>query len=553
MKIGARRTVGWTTNGTFSEEIMKNLINKINLHRRQFLQLLGAGAGAAAGSLTGIAVCRDGAAAASAGHGLNELLELTAIEAIVAMRAGDLRAETYAAVLLARAHSLRRLNALLSQDAIRVLIDAHAADKRRARGKTLGPLHGLPILIKENINTAALRTTAATPSLINNRPGRNAVVVERLLDAGAILFGKTNMHEAALGVTSNNFAFGPVRNPYDPTKIPGGSSGGNACGVAARMAPASLGTDTAGSVRIPAALCGIASLRPTVGRYPRTGDPNAVSDIVPLSHRRDTPGPMARTVADVALLDAVITGANAKLKLRDMRGVRLGVDRRNFFENLDPETESVMNDALRRLRDCGATPVEMEVQNLQALNSAISIPVGAFDIRHDLPRYLADNNTGVTLDELIAAVASPDVRALFGLVVGPNAIPEQVSLDALALLPDLQAAYQRAFADFNLDALVFPTTPLPARPIGQDVTVDLNGQQVSTFGAYIRNTDPGSNAGIPGLNIPVGLTRDGLPVGLELDGPAWSDRKLLAIGLAVEEEFGSLPAPTPERLCGAVR
>jgi indoleacetamide hydrolase len=374
------------------------------------------------------------------------------------------------------------------------------------------------------------------------------VLIGRLLRAGAIPFAKTNMHELALGITSNNAAFGAVHNPYDPTKIPGGSSGGNAAAVAARIAPASIGTDTAGSVRIPAALCGIAALRPTVGRYPRTGDPRTVTDIVPISHTRDTPGPMARTVADVALLDAVITGANTRLRARDLTGVRLGVDRGNFFANLDPETEAVIEAALRRLEKHGAVLVEVEIENLQALNAAVGIPVGAFEAGLALPRYLATNHTGVSLDELIAGVASPDVRALFGLVVGPGAITEPVYRDALNVQrPKLQAAYRRAFARHRLDALIFPTTPLPARPIGQDATVELNGEQVPTFFTYIRHTDPGSNAGIPGINVPVGLTRAGLPVGLELDGRPGHDRALLALGLSLERVFGSLPAPAPAR------
>lgn len=516
-----------------------------NPSRRKFLQLLSAGAVVGLG--VGLGAGSNGStqvAAATPGQVRKELLELTATEAVAAMRAGTLKAETYAAALLGRANSLGFLNALSSQDASQVLAAARAADRSRARGIILGPLHGLPVLIKDNINTAKLSTTAGTPSLVNNRPARNAAVVERLLSAGAILFGKTSMHELALGITSNNAAFGPVRNPYDPTKIPGGSSGGNASGVAARMAPASIGTDTAGSVRIPAALCGIAALRPTVGRYPRTGDPNFVTDIVPISHTRDTPGPMARTVADVALLDAVITGGNAKLNRRNLRGVRLGVDRRNFFENLDPQTESIIFAALFRLQARGVVLVDVEVENLQALNAAVSIPIGAFEARQNLPRYLDANNTRVSLEELAAAIASPDVRALFSLVVGPGVISRDDYDGALELRGDLQAAYQRAFTSFGLDALVFPTTPLPARPIGQDQTVELNGQHVSTFFTYIRHTDPGSNAGIPGLTVPVGLAENGLPVSLEIDGPAGSDRNLLAIGLAIEEEFGSLSGPS---------
>jgi indoleacetamide hydrolase len=313
--------------------------------------------------------------------------------------------------------------------------------------------------------------------------------------------------------------------------------------VAARMAPASIGTDTAGSVRIPAALCGIAALRPTIGRYPRTGDPDAVTDLVTLSHTRDTPGPMARSVADLALLDAVITGCRRRLRPRDLRGVRLGIDRRNFFEDLDPETESITWHALRRLRKRGARLVEVEVEDLQSLNAAASLlSVGGFEAGVALPKYLAENNTGVSLEELAAGIASPGVRALFSLV---GTIPEAVYLDAVQVQrPKLQAAYRQAFERFRLDALILPTTPLPARPIGEDATVELNGEQVPTFFTYIRHTDPGANAGIPGLTIPVGLTRSGLPVALELDGRAGRDRALLALGRAIEDEFGLLPTPT---------
>ena len=519
------------------------------MDRRRFLQALAAGTGVAAGLLGPAAEALSAGARQS---GVSELFELDARDAVAMLRAGDLKATTYAGVLLGRARSLGYLNTVLAQDPHLVLTAAQAADERQARGEALGPLHGLPVLIKDNINTADLPTTAGTPALADNRPRRSAIVVERLLAAGAIPFAKTNMHELALGVTSNNAAFGAVHNPYDPTKIPGGSSGGNAAAVAARIAPAGIGTDTAGSVRIPAALCGIAALRPTVGRYPRTGSLDTVADIVPISFTRDTPGPMARTVADVALLDAVIAGDEPSLIPRELRGVRLGVDHRHFFPNLDPETETVTNEALNRLEEGGAELVEVELEGLQALNAAVSIPVVAFELGLALPRYLTENDTGVTLEELIAAVASPDVRALFALVVGPGAIPEGVYLDALLVQrPRLQTLYADVFTRHGIDALVFPTTPLPARPIGQDATVELNGQQVPTLFTYIRHTDPGSNAGIPGLAVPAGLTQRGLPVGLELDGPAGSDRALLAVGLAIEQQLGHPPAPTPRAGAGA--
>jgi indoleacetamide hydrolase len=466
-----------------------------------------------------------------------ELLELTATQAIAAMKAGDITAEAYAAALLAHADSLKFLNALISQDADQVLEAARSADRLRAAGGELRPLHGLPLLLKDNINTAALPTTAGTPGLWNNRPRHDAPVAAALFRAGGILFGKANMHELALGATSNNSAFGAVRNPYDPSKIPGGSSGGNASAVAARIVPAGLGTDTGGSVRIPAALCGVAGLRPTMGRWPGAG-------MVPISHTRDTAGPIARSIADLGLLDAVITGEASSLTPVDLNGLRLSIARGNFFTHLDPTLEEVIAEALRRLRDRGVVLVEADIPDLATLNSRVSFPIRAFEPPRDLSRYLAEHGSGVSLSELISAIVSLEVKGILESLTGPDAISLAVYQDVIHIhRPALQAAYEAYFREFDVAALVFPTTRLPARPIGQDATVELNGQLVPTFRVYIHNTASGSNAGIPGLSVPAGLTSDGLPVGLELDGPAGSDRTLLAIGLAVEEVLGPLPAP----------
>jgi mandelamide amidase len=272
-----------------------------------------------------------------------------------------------------------------------------------------------------------------------------------------------------------------------------------------------------------------------------------VREVVPIAHTRDTPGPIARCVADVALLDAVITAEPLALPRADLPGLRLGVARRSFFADLDPALEEVVDEALRRLQDSGVVLVEVDIANLENLNAGVGFPVALFEAGTDVPVYLEANHTGVTLAELVAAIASPDVKAVYEQsVIGPGAIPESVYRDAIEVFrPQLQAAYQRTFDDHALDALVFPTTPLPARPIGQDQTVDLNGRQVSTLLTYIRHTDPGSNAGIPGVSVPIGLTGEGLPVGLELDGPAGSDRRLLAIARALEGVFGFLPAPKP--------
>lgn len=204
----------------------------------------------------------------SQGRFIGSLPELTASEAIALMERSRLTSEEYVGALLERADRLQSLNVFISRDTAAVEDAARLADRRRARFFR-GRLNGLPIVVKDNIDSAALPTTAGTPGLRQNRPARNAAVLQRLLNAGAILMGKTNMHELAFGATNNNPAFGAVHNPYDQTKIPGGSSGGTAAAIAARIAPAGLGTDTAGSVRVPAALSGTVGFRPSAGRYSR--------------------------------------------------------------------------------------------------------------------------------------------------------------------------------------------------------------------------------------------------------------------------------------------
>jgi mandelamide amidase len=418
------------------------------------------------------------------------------------------------------------------------LESARAADQERRRGhKRMGPLHGVPLLVKDNIHVAGLPNTAGTPGLEDFVPGANAPTVQALVDAGAIVLAKTNMHELAFGITSNNTEFGPVRNPYDKTRIAGGSSGGNASAIAARLAPGAIGTDTGGSVRIPAALCGIAALRPTIDRYSQIG-------VTPISHTRDTVGPMARTVEDLMLLDSVLTGDRDKSKKAKAKKIRLGVVP-EMFQNIDNETSALVQHALNKLRRADVEVVPLQVSGFLQLDDQAGFPIALFEARQDLTSYLAQYGTGLTLAQLAAEIASPDVQFVFNTFIVPGAIP-QAAYDAAMNIarPLLQALYSNTFESYDLDAIVFPTTPLPAAPIGQDVTVELNGQQVPTFQTYIRNTDPGTIAGVPGISLPVALTSGGLPVGLEIDGPAGSDRHLLEVALTLERILGPLPTPT---------
>ncbi len=463
--------------------------------------------------------------------------ELTVLGAAAALGRGSTTSEALADALLARAAAHKDLNAFISQDPERVRAAARAADEARAAGGIRGALHGVPIALKDNIDTTELPTTGGTPALKAHRPGRNAPVAEALFRAGAILLGKTNLHELAYGVTNNNGAFGPARNPWNRRLIPGGSSGGTGVAVAARLAPAGLGSDTGGSVRIPAALCGCVGFRPTTKRYSQAG-------IVPISSTRDTAGPMTRSVADAILLDGVITGGPTTLEPVALNGLRLGVPREYFYADLDPQLAEVVTAELDRLRRLGVVLVEADVPRLKELDEAASFPVALYETVTTLRQYLDEGRIGVTLERLFADVASPDVKGFLASLLGDGAVPEAAYRDAIDThRPALQAVLEDHFRRHQLAAIIFPTTPMPARPIGEDETVEVGGQRVPTFFTYIRNTDPASNAALPGLSLPIGLTRDGLPVGIELDAPSGRDHALLAIGLAYEASRPPMPAP----------
>ena len=467
-----------------------------------------------------------------------DLSSLTVTDAMHLLRDGSLSAEKYTESLLDRAEIHRNLNAFITLDRVQALTTARDADRKRAAGAYLGALHGVPLALKDNIDTASLPTSGGTPALKDHRPTKNAPVAQALIDAGATILGKTNMHELAYGITNNNTAFGAVRNPYDPDMIPGGSSGGTGVAVAAHLVPGGLGTDTGGSVRIPAALCGIVGFRPTTGRYSQAG-------IVPISNTRDTAGPMVRSVADAVLIDGVITGGSATTKAPvQLAGIRLGIARDPFYVNIDSALEKVVEREFDRLRDLGAVLVEFDSPELVELDRAAGFPIALYETVTTLTAYLEQSDIGLSLREVCEATASPDVRDVVMSLFGDSAISEAAYREAMDQnRPALQAAFANCFKSNDVAALVFPTTPLPARPIGQDESVEINGVQVPTFPAYIRNTGPASVAGVPGLSLPVGLTSDGLPVGIELDGLAGSDHDLLAIGLGYEADLEPLPAP----------
>ena len=463
---------------------------------------------------------------------VSEIADWTASEALREIGERRISAPEYAETLLAECVRSRGLNAFIHLDPERVL---DAASRAVSGG---GRLAGLPVPVKDNFDTADMPTTGGTPGLRDRRPARNAPVLQRLIDEGAYVMGKLNMHELAFGITSNNAAFGPARNPYDPARIPGGSSGGSGAAVAARMAPAAMGTDTGGSVRIPAALCGVAGLRPTTGRYSQAG-------IVPISSTRDTAGPLARSVEDLALFDSVIAGVPEGLPGTALRGVRIGVPRGHFYENLHPDTARVAEAALAAIAAAGAVLVEADMPEVPKLDGASGFPIALYETVVELNRYLSESGLDIDFAGLADAAASPDVAGLLQSLTTPEgAIPEPVYREALTRTrPALQAAYADWFASNGVVAAIFPTVPLPAAPVGEDETVELNGERVPTFLTFIRNTGPSSVAGIPGVTLPAGLSPGGLPIGMELDGPAGSDRALLALAASVEAVLPATPAP----------
>jgi mandelamide amidase len=465
------------------------------------------------------------------------LTELGAAEAAAAIRAGDVSAQALVEALLDRCARAAPLNAFISLDPDAVRAAARVADQRRRRGERLGALHGVPLVLKDNFDTADFPTTAGTPALAAHRPRRNGAVVQRLLDAGALILGKANMQELAFGPTSNNAAFGPVHNPYDRSRIPGGSSGGTGAAVAARLAPAGLGTDTGGSVRVPASLSGVVGFRPTTLRWPQEG-------IVPISHTRDTAAPLARCVADCVLLDGIVAGGAMSLSAISLKGLRLGVPHGYFWENLDAEVETILADTLAQLAAAGVVLVEGDMDDVAALDTAAGFPIALYEFVTDFNRYHAGHATGLDFAGVAAQVKSPAVKKVVDGLLGADAVPEPVYREALIKhRPALQDAYRRYFRERGVAAMVFPTTPLAAAKIGEDETVVLNGRPAPTLPTYIRNLGPGSAAGLPGLSVPAGMTRAGLPVGIAIDGPEGGDQELLTIGLALESLLPRLPAP----------
>ena len=469
----------------------------------------------------------------------------SAAAAAAAVCAGRVTSEALVAAAIVRAKAVAPLNVFVTLDEAGALAAAKAIDAG-PKAKRCTALAGVPIVVKDNIEVAGLPSTGGTPALKGYVPKADAPVVKRLRDAGAIVLGKTNMHELAFGISGFNPAYntGPepgVRNAYDRTRSAGGSSAGTGVAIGARVVFAGLGTDTGGSLRVPCAFNGCASLRPTVGRWPLAG-------ILPISHTRDTAGPMGLSLADVELLDRIVTGAKEPARPAALKGLRLGRVPA-LLANMDADTQAAFDAALARLQGAGVVIVDVDMPKLMELNGAIGFPLALYEAYDDVVAYLKKSGSGITIEQMAEQIASPDVKGTYqGLVIprklpGPNntLVDAKPAYEAAMKTsrPALQALYRDTFKLHRLDALVFPTVPKVA------MAANAESSSVPTFLDVIQNTDPGSNAGLPGVQLPIGLgAASKLPIGLELDGPAGSDRRLIAIGLGMEKLFGPQPAPS---------
>lgn len=450
------------------------------------------------------------------------LCRLTAVEAVRAMRAGELRAEDYAGALLDRAASCKGLNAFLALEPAQVLEAARGADRARAAGEATGPLHGLPIPVKDSVNTRALPTTQGTRALAGFRPRADAVLLERLFARGAILFGKTNLQELSRGWTSNNGAFGAVLNPHDPARVPGGSSGGSAAAVAAGIAPLAVGEDTWGSIRVPASWCGVAGLRPTHGRYSNDGVMALTRD------RFDQVGPMARSVADLALFDACAAREEPPIASRPLAGTRLGIPV-DLLEGMDADVERVVAEAWKKLESAGVVLVRAALPAEAREAADIAARIIGFENVATISEYLASEDTGVSFERLLAAM-SPNIRVRYD---SPPPTPEDFDT-ALRQREILAQALQRHFREQRIEALAFPPLLAAAPPLGDNPEVQIRGARVALRVVVGRNTALGSCASLASLVLPAGLTPARLPVGIEFAAPSGSDRALLALGLQLE-------------------
>jgi len=410
----------------------------------------------------------------------------------------------------------RTLNAFVSVLDDDAVAQAKKADQEIAAGRYRGPLHGIPISLKDIIDLRNAPTTAASRVRDGHIARRDATVVGRLREAGAIFIGKTNLHEFALGTTNEDSAYGPVLHPLDSTRSPGGSSGGSAASVLAGMAYASIGTDTGGSIRIPSSACGLVGLKATIGELPTDG-------IVPLSETLDHVGPMCLSVEDTALLYGVLRGISnpEPLASRDVRGMRFGIPRAYFLDLLDAQVAARFDEACERLRAAGAILDDVMIRHTKEIGTIyvhIALPEAAAYHAATLDSRPQDYTENVRLRlEMGRYILAEDyVRAQRGR----HALTREVR-EALG----------------GRDGLLLPSMPVPATRLGVP-TLSIGGTEETVRNITLRLTQLFNITGHPAISLPCGRTDEGLPVGLQIVGTRNRTPELLQVAASLERTLG---------------
>lgn len=474
-----------------------------------------------------------------------EVHEQSILELQSAMQAGRVTSrglvESYLARIQAYDQAGPRLNSMVTINP-RAREDAEALDRERADGKSRGPLHGIPVLIKDNYDTADMPTSGGALGLATLQPARDAFQVKKLRDAGAVILGKTTMHELAAGITTISSLTGQTRNPYDLFRVPGGSSGGTGAAIGASFAAAGMGSDTCGSIRIPAANQNMVGLRGTHGLSSRVG-------VMPLSSTQDIAGPLARTVTDLAImLDATVgvdpadaitndsTGHIPKsyresLDAAGLKGARIGI-LRSYWGNApeDDEVAGILRKALEGFKTQGAEVVEVSVPGLDDLLRDSSVIADEF--KFDLADYLSKqpNAPVKSLGEIIdRGLHHAELDATFRLRNQPEKRETEHYRQAFVKRRALRAAVMATLEELRVDALAYPTLRRKPALIGE--------AQGGT------NCQLSATTGLPAISMPAGFTPDGLPVGLELLGGAWEEAKLLNYAYAWESSAKPRKAP----------
>jgi aspartyl-tRNA(Asn)/glutamyl-tRNA(Gln) amidotransferase subunit A len=459
---------------------------------------------------------------------------VTIREAAEALRARRASAVELTAAAIARIDRLNStLRAFITVTADYAMLKARQADTELAAGRDRGPLHGIPVALKDLFAMRGVRTTSGSKVFENFVPDRNAAVVDKLEAAGAVILGKLNMHELAYGITSANPHFGAVRNPWDKDRSPGGSSGGSGAAVAAHIVYAAMGSDTGGSIRIPASFCGTVGLKPTYGRVSRYG-------AHPLGYTLDHMGPLARSVRDAAAVLNAIAGydprdeASSRRPVVDyvpgkgcsIRGLRIGFPENFFFEGLDLDVESAVRGAIARAESLGAEVKPVRVPDVAALN-AVGRVILLSEASAVMEPYLENRHR-----------FGADVLALLdqGRLVSATDY-----INAQRLRRRMRAEFEKLWTDVN--CLLCPTTPNTAPRIGE-TTVRLGGRDEDVRLATTRLVRGINVLGYPALSIPCGLSGSGLPVGLQIVGPAFEEATILQVGAALEDGGVGIP-PCP--------